>query len=56
MLSGAGISAESGVPTFRDDKKGGHGLVDMYKSIVESCDTYYYQLGNEMGKIGRAHV
>src|SRR5689334_2769459 len=26
---------------FRDDKKGGHGVVDMYKSIVESCDTYY---------------
>ncbi|MGZ5256201.1 MAG: penicillin-binding protein 2, partial [Burkholderiales bacterium] len=24
---------------FRDDKPGGHGLVDMYKSIVVSCDT-----------------
>lgn len=35
--------------TFRDDKKGGHGLVDMYKSIVESCDTYYYALANDMG-------
>lgn len=34
---------------FRDDKKGGHGTVDMYKSIVESCDTYYYQLANDMG-------
>lgn len=34
---------------FRDDKPGGHGTVDMYKSIVESCDTYYYILGNEMG-------
>lgn len=34
---------------FRDDKKGGHGFVDMYKSIVESCDTYYYQLANDMG-------
>ncbi|MES2770562.1 MAG: penicillin-binding protein 2 [Pseudomonadota bacterium] len=34
---------------FRDDKKGGHGLVDLYKSIVESCDTYYYQLANDMG-------
>src|SRR5471032_1103065 len=34
---------------FRDDKPGGHGTVDMYKSIVESCDTYYYMLGNEMG-------
>jgi penicillin-binding protein 2 len=34
---------------FRDDKKGGHGLVDMYKSIVHSCDTYYYMLANDMG-------
>jgi penicillin-binding protein 2 len=34
---------------FRDDKKGGHGVVDMYKSIVESCDTYYYQLANDLG-------
>jgi penicillin-binding protein 2 len=32
---------------FRDDKPGGHGLVDMYKSIVVSCDTYYYTLANE---------
>ena len=35
--------------TFRDDKKGGHGSVDMYKSIVQSCDTYYYMLANDMG-------
>ena len=35
--------------TFRDDKKGGHGIVDMYKSIVHSCDTYYYLLANDMG-------
>jgi len=34
---------------FRDDKKGGHGLVDMYKSIVASCDTYYYMLANDLG-------
>lgn len=34
---------------FRDDKKGGHGAVDMYKSIVASCDTYYYMLANDMG-------
>jgi penicillin-binding protein 2 len=32
---------------FRDDKPGGHGTVDMYKSIVVSCDTYYYQLAND---------
>jgi penicillin-binding protein 2 len=34
---------------FRDDKVGGHGRVDMYRSIVESCDTYYYMLANDLG-------
>jgi penicillin-binding protein 2 len=34
---------------FRDDKVGGHGMVDMHKSIVVSCDTYYYVLANDMG-------
>ncbi|MBL0151332.1 MAG: penicillin-binding protein 2 [Ideonella sp.] len=34
---------------FRDDKEGGHGAVDMYRSIVQSCDTYYYSLASEMG-------
>jgi len=34
---------------FRDDKEGGHGSVNMYRSIVQSCDTYYYVLANDMG-------
>ena len=34
---------------FRDDLVGGHGWVDMYKSIVVSCDTYYYVLANDLG-------
>lgn len=34
---------------FRDDKEGGHGRVDMYRSIVQSCNTYYYMLGNDLG-------
>lgn len=34
---------------FRDWKKDGHGLVDLKKSIVISCDTYYYQLAQQMG-------
>ncbi len=34
---------------FRDDKESGHGSVDMYKSIVQSCDTYYYMLARDMG-------
>jgi penicillin-binding protein 2 len=32
---------------FRDDKPGGHGYVDITKSIVVSCDTYYYMLAGE---------
>ncbi len=32
---------------FRDDKEGGHGTVDLYRSIVVSCDTYYYVLASE---------
>jgi penicillin-binding protein 2 len=35
--------------TFMDDKKGGHGMVDMYKSIVQSCNTYYFVLANDLG-------
>ncbi len=34
---------------FRDWKKGGHGMVDLHKAIVESCDTYFYQLGQRLG-------
>jgi len=34
---------------YRDWKKDGHGLVNMHKSIVISCDTYYYGLANELG-------
>ena len=33
---------------FRDDKEGGHGSVNMYRSIVQSCDTYYYILANDL--------
>lgn len=34
---------------FRDDAVNGHGSVDMYKSIVLSCNTYYYILANDLG-------
>jgi penicillin-binding protein 2 len=34
---------------FNDDKREGHGYIDMYRSIVMSCDTYYYMLANELG-------
>ncbi len=34
---------------YRDWKVGGHGSVDMFKSIVVSCDTYFYGLAVELG-------
>lgn len=39
---------------YHDWRKGGHGLVDLHKSIVQSCDTYYYKLAVDMG-IDRMH-
>ncbi len=35
--------------TYRDWKLGGHGNVDLYKGIVESCDVYFYQAGERTG-------
>jgi penicillin-binding protein 2 len=34
---------------YRDWRKAGHGSVDLKKSVVQSCDTYYYRLAHEMG-------
>lgn len=39
---------------FRDSKPGGHGSVDLRKSIVVSSDTYYYAAAYEMG-VDRIH-
>ncbi|MEP7084481.1 MAG: penicillin-binding protein 2, partial [Betaproteobacteria bacterium] len=47
-INDPGFFVLAGGHRFNDDKKGGHGRVDMYKSIVISCDTYYYQLASEM--------
>jgi len=33
---------------FRDWKRGGHGSVDLRKSISQSCDVYYYRLAVDM--------
>jgi penicillin-binding protein 2 len=40
--------------TFNDDKPQGHGVVDMYRSIAASCDTYYFMLANDLG-VDRIH-
>ena len=34
---------------YRDWKKEGHGKVDMYKAITQSCDVYFYTLATELG-------
>jgi len=34
---------------YRDWKEGGHGQVNMHKSIVESVDTFYYSIAHIMG-------
>jgi penicillin-binding protein 2 len=39
---------------YRDWKRGGHGVVDLRRSISQSCDVYYYRLAVDMG-IDRMH-
>ena len=34
---------------YRDWKAGGHGMVDLHKAVVQSCDTYFYGLAQELG-------
>ncbi len=38
-----------GIRTFRCWKREGHGVVDIMKGVVESCDVYFYQLGARLG-------
>lgn len=34
---------------FRDWKKTGHGLVGLHRAFVESCDVFFYEVGNRLG-------
>lgn len=34
---------------FRDWKASGHGIVDIHRALVESCDVYFYEVGNRIG-------
>ncbi len=34
---------------YRCWKKGGHGKVDVIKAVEESCDVYFYQVGQQLG-------
>lgn len=42
-------SIEFGGRVYRDWKKDGHGWVDLRKALVESCDVYFYEMGNRLG-------
>jgi penicillin-binding protein 2 len=35
--------------TYRCWKKGGHGQVEIHKAITESCDVYFYKVGELLG-------
>src|SRR5262245_39019580 len=39
---------------FRCWRKGGHGGVDLHRAIVESCDVFFYQVGQRLGVDGIA--
>ena len=53
FLSSDHISCQGGFQigrrTFRDWKRGGHGLVNLTTALADSCDVYFYKAGNRMG-------
>ncbi len=42
-------SLKSGRRTFRCWKKDGHGAISLHQAIVESCDVYFYTMGERIG-------
>ncbi|MEA3410886.1 MAG: penicillin-binding protein 2 [Pseudomonadota bacterium] len=53
--AGAYYRLPNGKRRYRDWKQGGHGEVDLDKSIVQSCDVYFYDLAYRIG-IDRMHA
>jgi penicillin-binding protein 2 len=59
LLDTQTLKAEDSIPchgtfpfgkrVFRDWKAGGHGPVNLTKAIAESCDVYFYKVGNQLG-------
>ena len=39
----------SGRRSFRCWKKGGHGRISYHRALVESCDVYFYTMGDRIG-------
>ncbi|MDA1369408.1 MAG: penicillin-binding protein 2 [Proteobacteria bacterium] len=44
-----GVSYRWGDYTLRTRNGGGHGHTNLLKAIYQSCDTFFYDLGNRMG-------
>jgi penicillin-binding protein 2 len=44
-----GGSYRFGNRTYRCWKKGGHGHVKLHRALVESCDVFFYQVGQRLG-------
>jgi len=42
-------SLSSGRHSFRCWKHGGHGSISLHRAIVESCDVYFYTMGERIG-------
>src|SRR5437899_1218273 len=42
-------ASPSGKHMCKDWKKGGHGVMDLYHAIVQSCDVYFYNIGQRLG-------
>lgn len=38
-----------GSRTFRDWRAGGHGTMNLRQAMIESCDVYFYHVGQELG-------
>jgi penicillin-binding protein 2 len=39
---------------YQDWKAGGHGVMDLHQAIVQSCDVFFYELGQRVGIDGMA--
>jgi penicillin-binding protein 2 len=44
-----GGSFKLGTRPFRCWKEGGHGTIDLHRAIVQSCDVFFYRLGDRLG-------
>jgi penicillin-binding protein 2 len=44
-----GGSFRLGRRTYRCWRRGGHGVVDVHKALVQSCDVFFYRVGLEVG-------